>query len=96
MVSRKRSARAKQVAQFKAGLGGMDGAFERESRRHAEKSAEKQAVQRRRACESKKRYSCRSDAQAAIDACADYGTTGLHCYRCPYCNGWHLTHRPQR
>lgn len=92
MVSRKRSARAKQVAAFKAGLGGMDDAFAREDRRREAKSAEREAELRRKACESKNRYSCRSDAEAAIAECAAHGTYGLRCYRCPYCDGWHLTH----
>lgn len=96
MVSRKGSARAKRVAQFKSQLGGMDDAFAKESRRREAKSREREAALRRKACESKKRYSCQGDAEAAIKACADYGTMGLHCYRCEYCNGWHLTSRPQR
>ncbi|MBO4365182.1 MAG: hypothetical protein J5804_02680 [Eggerthellaceae bacterium] len=93
MGSKKRSARAKQVAQFKAQLGGMDDAFEREQRRRDARSSEKEATLRRKACESKNRYSCRSEAEAAIISCAEHGTTGLHCYRCQYCNGWHLTSR---
>ena len=24
-------------------------------------------------------------------ACAEHGAPPLHVYRCPYCNGWHLT-----
>ena len=99
MVSRKRSARAKQVAAFKESLGaagGMDSAFERERERADARSREHEAALRRKACESKNRYSCASDAQDAIRACAEHGTTGLHSYRCPYCNGWHLTSKPAR
>lgn len=94
MVSKKRSARARQVADFKAGLGGMDDIFAREDERRTRKSKEKEAALRRKACESKNRYRCRSDAEEAIRLCADHGTTGLHSYRCPYCNGWHLTSHP--
>ena len=93
MGSKKRSARAKQVAQFKAQLGGMDDVFERDQQRRENRSAEKEAALRKKACESKNRYSCRSDAEAAIRSCAEHGTPGLHCYRCQYCNGWHLTSR---
>ncbi|VEH02684.1 Uncharacterised protein [Slackia heliotrinireducens] len=96
MGSKKRSARAKQVAEFKASLGGMDDVFGREERRRIAASEEKEAALRRKACESKNRYSCKSDADQAILSCAAYGTTGLHAYRCPYCNGWHLTSKPER
>ena len=96
MVSRKRSARAKQVAAFKESLGGMDSVFEREKQHAEARAREKEAALRRKACESKNRYSCASEAQAAIQACAEHGTKGLHSYRCPYCNGWHLTSKPVR
>lgn len=96
MGSKKRSAWARQTAEFKASLGGMDDVFAREDARRAERSAQKEAALRQKACESKNRYSCRSDAEAAIRSCADYGTTGLHCYRCQYCGGWHLTSKPGR
>lgn len=96
MTSKKRSAQAKQIAEFRAGLGGMDDLFSREEHRmqHAEERHE--AALRKKACESKNRYASRALAESAIASCADYGTTGLHAYRCPYCNGWHLTSKPQR
>lgn len=96
MGSRKPSARAKQVAAFKAELGGMDDIFAREERRREQRAAEHEEALREKACRSKNRYSCRSEAKEAIRACADHGTTGLHSYRCPYCNGWHLTSKPER
>lgn len=77
MGSRKGSAKAKRIAEFKAGLGGMDDVFAREDARKSKKAAEKDAALRRKACESKNRYSCKSDAEAAIIACAEHGTTGL-------------------
>ena len=77
MGSRKGSAKAKRIAEFKAGLGGMDDVFARENARKSKKAAEKDAALRRKACESKNRYSCKSDAEAAIIACAEHGTTGL-------------------
>ena len=104
MSSRKPSARAKRVKEFKAQLDGAyypgetDGSsdpFAREARRTRELSAKKETALRLKACESKNRYATAFDAQCAIDACASYGTTGLHSYKCPYCNGWHLTSKPK-
>ncbi|WP_415927890.1 hypothetical protein [Slackia piriformis] len=96
MTSRKRSALAKQTAAFKAGLGGMDDVFTREEERRRTQDLEHDAAVRRKACESKNRYRSRTEVEEAIAACADHGTRGLHSYRCPYCNGWHLTSKPQR
>lgn len=96
MGSRKPSAKAKQVEQFKSQLGGFDDLFANEERRRERLSAEKEKALRNKACESKNRYSCRADAELAIRACAEHGTTGLHSYRCSYCNGWHLTSKPKR
>lgn len=96
MGSRKPSAKAKQVAAFKAKLGGMDDIFAREEHRRTQRAAEHEEALREKACRSKKRYSCRSEAEEAIRSCADHGTAGLHSYRCPYCNGWHLTSKPER
>lgn len=96
MTSRKRQARAKQVAEFKASLGGLDSVFECEDARRAQRSADREAALRNKACESKNRYPSKGDAQEAIRLCAEHGTTGLHCYRCQYCNGWHLTSKPER
>ncbi len=96
MGSRKPSANAKRVSEFKAQLGGLDDIFAREEHRREDLSAKKEAALRNKACESKNRYPSRYDAQIAIDACAEHGTTGLHMYRCKYCNGWHLTSKPRR
>ena len=94
MGSRKPSANAKRVQQFKSQLGDLNDLFASEQRRGARLSAEKEAAQREKACESKNRYSSQWDAREAIAACEAHGTTGLHMYRCPYCNGWHLTSHP--
>ena len=96
MGSRKPSAKAKQVARFRSELGGMDDVFAREDARRSERAEQKEAALRKKACESKNRYSCKHDAEVAIASCAEYGTTGLHAYRCQYCNGWHLTSKPLR
>lgn len=96
MGSKKRSSWSKQKAEFNASLGGMDSLFASEGERQQKKRAEKEAALRKKACESKNRYMSKSEAEAAISACASYGTTGLHSYRCPYCDGWHLTSKPER
>ena len=95
MGSRKPSAHAKRISEVKAQLGGLDDLFAREEHRQEDLSAKKEAALRDKACESKNRYSSRYDAQIAIDSCAAHGTTGLHMYRCSYCNGWHLTSKPR-
>lgn len=91
MTSRKGSAKAKRLAEFKAQLGGMDDLFARETERASAKSLEKERALREKACESKNRYVSERDAREAIRACAEHGTLGLRCYRCSYCDGWHLT-----
>ena len=96
MTSRKPSAKAKRLQEFRAqleGSGYSSGAdpFAREEQRTRKLSAEKEAALRAKACESKKRYPTRYDAECAIESCAAYGTTGLNIYRCSYCDGWHLT-----
>lgn len=94
MGSRKRSARAKQIEDFKSQLGDMDEAFDREEERRKREAEEKEGALRWKSCESKKRYPNREEAEDAIEACARHGTTGLRCYRCDYCRGWHLTSHP--
>lgn len=101
MGSRKRQAIAKQVAEFKASLGGandlggMDDLFAQENARQERQREEHDATLRQKACESKNRYAFKSEAEDAIASCAEHGTIGLHAYRCPYCNGWHLTSKPE-
>lgn len=98
MGSRKRSARQRQTAQFREQLLGRDdglgAAFARERARDEGLEQCKEDLRRERSCESKQRYRSRSEAQDAIDACAEHGTVGLSCYRCSYCHGWHLTSHP--
>ena len=91
MGSRKRSARIRQVEQFKAELGGLDDLYGRESRRQDELSERRDEARRERACERKNRYATRTDAEEAIAWCEGQGRRGLTYYRCPYCHGWHLT-----
>lgn len=98
MASNKRSARAKQRAEFESGFdaGAMGDLFEREHARNDALEAAHDAAVRRRACESKMRYVSRADALDAIAACAEHGRRGLSVYRCPYCDGWHLTSHPRK
>ena len=94
MGSRKPSANAKRVQQFKSQLGGLDDLFASEHRREERLTEEKEAARRQKSCESKNRYATKGEAQLAIASCAEYGTKGLQSYRCPYCDGWHLTSHP--
>ncbi len=96
MSSRKPSARAKRKEEFEAGLRrncGIDKTFAQEQRRLKEGEHERKAALHSKSCASKKRYACENDAKTAIASCAEHGKRGLHCYRCPYCKGWHLTSR---
>ena len=94
MSSRKPSARAKRVAAFRSKLAGADDAFERESKRSRALDDERERARREKACASTRRYPSRDDALDAIAACEEHGRRGLSVYRCPYCNGWHLTSHP--
>ena len=94
MGSRKRAARQREVAAFKAQLGGLDDLYTRERGRNEDLDERKEAARRMKGCESKARYATRADAEATIAACGAHGTRGLECYRCPYCHGWHLTSHP--
>lgn len=69
--------------------------FAKEHARQAKAEAEHDAALRRKACERKQRYAAAADAQEAAEACAAHGTRGLRTYKCRYCNGWHLTSKPQ-
>lgn len=92
MGSRKQSAKAKQRASFEAGLvqdTGAAAAFAREDARREEHA-------RYRACDRKKRYATRAEAEDAIRACRRHGSRDLNCYECEFCGGWHLTHRAAR
>lgn len=97
MGSRKQSAKARQRAEFEAGLSqgsrGLDDAFSRAAAQRDRMEADHEAHLRHKACERKKRYGSRGEAEAAIRDCKRHGSRDLHCYRCPYCGGWHLTHK---
>ena len=94
MGSRKPSANAKRVKEFKSQLGGLDDLFAREDARQEGISQRKEAALREKACTSKNRYASHAEANEAIAACAAHGTKGLKAYKCPHCNGWHLTSHP--
>ncbi len=109
MGSKKRSAWQKQKAQFAASLGegdlfaelGFGGdadrdPFARESAARAARDEAHEATLRRKACERKNRYASRYEAELTAAECAEHGAPPLHVYKCPYCNGWHLTSKPER
>ena len=96
MTSHKGQARAKRVREFKASLACNDDVFAREEHRHRRTSDAKDAALREKACAKKKRYPSRYDAELAIEACEEHVASGLRCYECPYCRGWHLTSKPER
>ena len=96
MTSRKRSARQKQVQAFKEQLSSdVDGAYARAERERSAAEGRREAAYRSKSCESKNRYATEWDAREAIASCAEYGRTGLSCYRCEFCGGWHLTSHPR-
>lgn len=94
MASRKPSARARQVAAFKAQASSMDDLFGREAARRDADEARREEARYEKACASKNRYATRAEAEATAAACAAHGRGGLAVYRCPYCGGWHLTSHP--
>lgn len=56
--------------------------------------ANEQLARTRRGCTSKIRHATEAKAlAAAARAAAKRHVKGLHVYRCPNCNGWHLTSR---
>lgn len=91
MGSKKRSAWQKQKAEFAASLGGMDDLFASENARSQRHDEEREAARRHKACELQEPLceSLRGELTAA-EWCRSRAPP-LHVYRCPYCNGWHLT-----
>ncbi|MBQ9007078.1 MAG: hypothetical protein IJ092_12030 [Atopobiaceae bacterium] len=96
MTSRKRSARQRQVESFKAQLSSdLDGVFARARAERSAAEGRREEAYRAKSCSSKNRYATRWDAQEAITLCAEHGRSGLTCYRCDFCGGWHLTSHPR-
>lgn len=94
MGSQKRPARKARRSAFERGLGDELGdVFAREDARRAQQQKQREEALRYKACERKKRYASEAEAKDAIRSCERHGSRDLHCYRCPYCNGWHLTHK---
>lgn len=94
MGSQKRSARKARRSAFERSLGDELGdVFAREDARRAQQQKQREEALRYKACERKKRYASEAEAKDAIRSCERHGSRDLHCYRCPYCNGWHLTHK---
>lgn len=94
MGSQKRSARKARRSAFERNLGDELGdVFAREDARRAQQQKQREETLRYKACERKKRYASEAEAKDAIRSCERHGSRDLHCYRCPYCSGWHLTHK---
>lgn len=97
MGSRKQSARRREREAFRSQIGDMGDLFAQESARKAADDEHREQALRAKACESKRRYATRADAKATIATCERHGSPALYLYKCPYCGGWHLTHkRPSR
>ncbi len=94
MGSKKRSARQAQRQAFESQLTDeLSGVFAREDARRQVVAEQREEHRRYKACERKKRYPTEGDAKLAMRDCERHGSRDLHTYRCPYCNGWHLTHK---
>ena len=94
MGSKKRQARKAQRETFEQSLGDELGSlFAREDERRRQADEQREQQLRHKACERKKRYPTRDDALDSLRACQKHGSRDLHVYRCPYCRGWHLTHK---
>ena len=50
-------------------------------------------VQRERNCRQKRRYTFRDDAKGEAKRLGRLNRVKLGVYRCPVCDGWHLTKR---
>lgn len=95
MGSRKQSARRRQREAFEGSLGdGLDQLYARAEAEEDVAKERREAAFRRKSCESKQRYATRQEAEDTIAKCAEHGQTGLSCYRCEFCGGWHLTSHP--
>ena len=81
MSSHKRSAWRRQKGEFLSSLGG-DGVGGFDDAFEAEERRRSRADEER-------------EAALRAKACEEHGVRGLRIYRCPYCNGWHLTSKPQ-
>lgn len=48
---------------------------------------------RRKACDGKKRHKTLDGAKTAVAKCQ---YQGVHAYKCGFCNGYHIGHRPDK
>lgn len=66
----------------------------REKRRRNDEVMRKYGARGRRACGRKRRYQTSEEAEVvALESLRKGSDEALRAYRCPYCKGWHLTHR---
>ena len=92
MKKRKAQLEQKLQAQSHSDISRMNDVFARESQR---RETGESAAQRK-ACSRKVRYDSREDAEEAARGARFAGGKTLRVYRCDYCDGWHLTHAPER
>lgn len=95
MASNKRSARAKQRAAFEAGFDGnaMGDLFTRERERKDRLDAEHEAALRRKACESKNRYSSKAGSGERYSRMAPSTAPGPFSLPLPLLQ-WMAPHKP--
>lgn len=46
-------------------------------------------------CGRKRRYGSEGAALVYASRCVAHGAPALRAYKCPYCDGWHLTSQPR-
>lgn len=51
-------------------------------------------AEREQACDGKVRHQTRQAAHAAVQALTGKGKDRMSAYRCPWCDTWHVGHRP--
>lgn len=51
---------------------------------------------RRKSCEGKQRHNSKTEAVAHIINERRNGNTGLCAYKCRFCGGWHVGHKPKK
>lgn len=98
MGSRKRQARERERREFEMqpdSTASAD-AFDRERQRADRDASHRESALEQKACGSKQRYASQHEAKLAIKSCEAHGSPKLFTYRCPYCDGWHLTHKRPR
>lgn len=69
---------------------------ERERKKRDKVVTSKYGMDAHSACGRKKRYETEMDAMARVNMSKLIAGVSLRAYKCPYCDGWHLTSKPKR